>query len=100
MGLDTTAKFVGALNEPSPLPKRMDTLFEPELATARSGFPSPLKSATATECGFAAALKLVAVPNEPSPLPRRIDTLFEPEFATARSGFPSRLKSPTAIENG
>src|SRR5438067_1673083 len=29
----------------------MDTLWEPSFATARSGWPSSLKSPTATECG-------------------------------------------------
>ena len=41
------------IHVPSPLPERMETLLEPELATAMSGLPSLLKSPTATLPGLA-----------------------------------------------
>ena len=36
--------MTGFWKVPSPLPRRIDTSFEPELATARSVRPSPVKS--------------------------------------------------------
>jgi hypothetical protein len=48
-------------NVPVPLLRRIDTLLLPELATARSSLPSPLKSPIATECGFDPVAKLAAV---------------------------------------
>ena len=79
---------------------RIETLAEPLLATARSPFPSPLKSPMATEYGLVPAVRLTAAANVPSPFPERIETLLLPEFVTARSLFPSPLKSPVAIETG
>src|SRR5579872_125702 len=40
------------VNVPSPFPKKTETEFVPESATATSGMPSLLKSATAKACGF------------------------------------------------
>ena len=67
---------------------------------ARSGLPSALKSATATEAGRVPVGKLVgaaeaatgAAEQHPDAGPRL-------RWATARSGSPSRLKSPTATED-
>src|SRR3954469_13876647 len=73
---------------------------EPGLEVTKSGLPSWLKSATATDSGPAPTPKLVAAPKLPVPLPSRIDKLAELRLATVRSGIPSRLKSPTAIERG
>jgi hypothetical protein len=100
-----TGKFVAgsklgvAQLEPQAL-SRIDTLSDPWLATARSGMPSPLKSATATEAGVVPTPKFVAMPKVPVPLPNRIDTVAELPFATARSTMVSPLKSPTATERG
>jgi hypothetical protein len=72
-----------------------------EFATAKSGFPSPLKSPTAIALG---ALPVegddATGVNVPSPLPRRIVTLLLEVFTTAKSNFQSPLKSPTAIDLG
>src|SRR5262249_37286886 len=74
---------------------RIDTSFEPEFATARSGQPSPLKSPTTTERGKLSATYLKGVvPKEPSSLPNSTLTLLLSVFATARSRMPSPLKSP------
>src|SRR5439155_26974830 len=43
---------------PSPLPSSTETVLVPWLATARSIFPSPLKSPLATELGFDATLNI------------------------------------------
>src|SRR5688572_10984564 len=77
--------------------------FELEFATTRSGWPSRLKSPTATDRGPAptptgepgAWLK-----PPPLPSPSRIVTLLEPPFVTTRSALSSRLKSPTATDSG
>ena len=63
------------MNVPSPLPSRMVTVFSSKFATARSSFPSPLKSPTAIEQGQCP----VAGDEEtgvkvPFPLPSRILT--------------------------
>ena len=71
----------------------------PELATARSCLPSPLKSPTATDRGALRAEGGAAL-KAPAPLPRKIATLFEPSLATTRSCLPSPLKSPTATDTG
>src|SRR5215471_3215997 len=79
---------------------KTETLLEPELATARSGLPSPSKSPTATETGPLPAPKSCAAWKLPSPLPKSTETLLEPALVTARSGLPSPLKSPTATDRG
>src|SRR5205823_1926384 len=66
----------------------------------RSGLPSPLKSATASDAGPVPAASDNAGGNVPSPLHGRIETLFSPDLATARSRRPSRLKSPLPTEQG
>src|SRR5262249_31943182 len=66
------------------------------LATARSGRPSPLKSATTTDEGLVPATKLTG--RRKTPVPERRSTLTVPleEFVTTRSGLPSPLTSATA----
>ena len=49
------------------MPKSMDTLLLPTFATAKSNFPSPLKSPTASETGPFPTAKFVAAPNDPIP---------------------------------
>src|ERR671911_367180 len=85
-----------------PVPKSMETLSEPKLATARSRMLSLLKSPTATENGPSPAPKLTAgvTNNVPLPFPKSMETLSETWLATARSRIVSLLKSPTATENG
>ena len=45
------AKLVAGANPPLPLPSSTDTSLELKFPVARSGLPSPLKSATATDAG-------------------------------------------------
>src|SRR5437773_3219576 len=71
----------------------------PRLVTAKSSFPSPLKSPT-TSAGPAVAGGEEAGAKVPSPLPKRMVTVLTSKFATARSSFPSPLKSPIASPNG
>src|SRR6266508_4342126 len=52
-----TLKFVAAPKLPVPVPRTIDTLSEPQLAVARSGLPSPLKSPTTTGTGLVPTLK-------------------------------------------
>src|SRR5437870_2254994 len=89
-------------NPPRPSPSSILTLLDKRFATTRSGFPSRLKSPTATASG--ATPETTGEPggsvNAPLPLPNSIVTLSENLFATARSGLPSRLKSPTAAKVG
>ena len=54
----STGKSVGALNVPSPLPSKIETVYDAALVTARSCFSSPLKSPTATEVGARPATKV------------------------------------------
>src|SRR5260370_1428511 len=53
LGDDPTAKGVprAAANPPNPFPTSTVTLLLPQVAVARSGMPSPLKSPTTTESG-------------------------------------------------
>ncbi len=90
------------VKRPAPLPSRIVTSFEPESTTARSGFPSRLKSLDTIAQGWlpAATGEPGAAANPPAPSPSRTVTSSEFEFATARSPVPSRLKSPAAIERG
>jgi len=48
-------------NPPAPFPKKTEMLLEPEFATARSGIPSPLKSATVISLGLIPPLAKVDV---------------------------------------
>ena len=57
-------------------------LLDALLATARSIFPSPLKSRATTEVGFEPTLKSVGEPNAPLPSPSKIETVTELPLAT------------------
>src|SRR5262245_39031226 len=99
-------------NEPSPLPSRTSTAGPegPAVFRARSVWPSPLKSPTATDWAppvAAPPLTTAVVPagrNEGRPSPSSTLTLWEgedgPALTTARSGLPSRLKSATVTVRG
>jgi hypothetical protein len=71
-----------------------------ELATAKSSFPSPLKSPTATEEGPGPAATDEASVKFPVPSPNKMETVLSLELTTARSCLPSPLKSATASELG
>jgi len=85
---------------------RMETLAPlPEFATAKSGFPSKLKSPMLTDQGLVPVGKstlvakvgvvaLVAV------VLSRMEALLLYQFATVKSGFPSPLMSPMLTETG
>src|ERR1700682_2811454 len=93
---------LAVVNPPLPFPSNTVRLLLLPLVTARSAFPSPLKSPTATEFGqlpTANGLPLAAE-NPPPPFPSNTVTLLLPQFATAKSAFPSPLKSPTATDDG
>jgi hypothetical protein len=72
-------------------------VFDPKFATARSGRPSRLKSATAIAVGVDCTRTSSGPPlNPPLPLPRRIETLLLPWLTIARSCLLSSLKSAVA----
>lgn len=77
-------------------------MLSPWLTTAKSAFPSPLKSATATEYGFVPTVNGLppAAVNPPLPFPSNTVTVLSPQSATAKSGLPSPLKSATAVARG
>nr|WP_242691229.1 hypothetical protein [Cytobacillus praedii] len=88
---------------PVPSPSRIDTLKVLKFATARSIFPSSLKSAVMMETGVSPPVGKGlpgASTKPPVPLPNRIDTLSELKFATARSIFPSTSKSAAVMDLG
>src|SRR6185369_2005158 len=70
------------------------------LTTARSVWPSPLKSPAARETGLLPAAKLRADWNVPLPLPNSTETEADRLLATARSNLPSLLKSAATTEIG
>ena len=75
------------------------------MLTARSGLPSPLKSATVTSSGLVPAVRFTAGPKVPSPLPKSTLAPLAPApwtsvLVTARSSLPSRLKSASARPKG
>src|SRR6476661_4351756 len=82
-----------------------DTVVELELATSRSGRPSPFTSAAATEPGALPAPKLVAAAKLGTAAPGAVvfsstDTVVAPLFATSRSGRPFFFTDTAATENG
>src|SRR6185295_6177294 len=85
------------LKLPFPLPSKMVTSFEETLETARSGFPSLLKSPLVTPAGLvpAGAGDPGAALKPPFPFPNMIETLLVVKLATAKSCLPSLLKSDT-----
>jgi hypothetical protein len=80
--------------------RRIDTVLLLSFTTPRSGFPSRLKSLTATDVGYEPTATLVAGLKAPVPSPYTIDTVLLPAFATARSGLPSRFRSPIVTKRG
>ena len=81
-----------------PVFNRMLTLLASRLVAAKSSFPSPLRSPTATETGRAPTETSAAEMKVPSPAPNLMLTLFELEFAEAKSRVPSASKSPNATD--
>src|SRR5262249_39971273 len=82
-----------------------DTVPLPELATRRSGRPSPLTSQTATAPGRVPVAKAWWGAKDGMVAPAAVvfgstDTVALPRVATRRSGGPSPLTSPTATEMG
>ena len=83
--------------------RRTDTELLLPFATAKSIYPSLLKSAAIIPVGpekLPSAVPMVEAENVPGePVwERNSDTVLSRSFATAKSGRPSRLKSPTAKE--
>src|SRR5207247_9141107 len=72
-------------------PRRIETVFDVSLATAKSCLPSPLKSPIATERGPMPTLTLVEPLKLPIPSPDRISAVSEqylaPDLSTFRVGF-------------
>ena len=99
LGCVPTPNTRGAWNVPSPLLKLMNTALSTWLpliwlASARSVWPSPLKSPTNTQPGPLPREKVVAAPKVPSPLPSKIVKLLGSLLCeTTRSSLPSPLKS-------
>ena len=94
---------VGCVKVPSPLPNRMFRLLLKPLVTAKSSFPSPLKSpATSPARPSPRSVAPEAGVKVPSPLPSKTAAaaeLAETENSkSAKSCFPSPLKSPTKIQ--
>ncbi len=96
----------GAGAENTPPPWFQSTLTSPSnqpglVATARSGLPSPSKSAAAIATTPAPVLTLIAgAPKTPPPWPRSTPTVLPPSSATAMSALPSPSKSATARDPG
>ncbi|HZH61490.1 MAG TPA: hypothetical protein VEY70_18365 [Metabacillus sp.] len=88
-------------NPPAPFPKKTEIEFENSLATARSGIPSPLKSAAVMDWGWDPPVGKglpIADENPPAPFPKKTETVLEVKSTTARSGIPSPSKSAEVIE--
>src|SRR5579864_2258843 len=83
-GLEPAGKVIGGRKVLVPMPRKIDTLLELPLVTARSRIPSELKSATASAVG-AATVRIVCGRKVASPLFSNIETVPALEFATARS---------------
>src|SRR6266849_4284661 len=82
-----------------------DTVLELELATSRSGRPSPFTSAATTAAGALPAAKLVAGAKLGTPAPGAVvfsstDTVVAPLLATSRSRRPSPFTSAATTEAG
>ena len=70
------------------------------MAQARSGFPSPFKSAATTKDGPEPTGSTVLTTNPPLPLLVSTVTVLSEKFASIKSGFPSPLTSAVAMEIG
>src|ERR1700742_191535 len=104
----STLKVVPAVKVPSPFPRRIETVPLLQLRqpsdTAKSSFPSRLKSPTAAEVGWKPTAGLDLIVKLPSPFPRRIETVpaevhvgSVPQLlTTARSCLPLLSKSLTS----
>ena len=80
--------------------KNTETLTELELATAKSGLPSPFRSLIETDKGEVPVVKSVLEEKEGVELPgvvkfKNTETLLEKTFATTKSGIPSPFRSST-----
>ncbi len=106
LGDRSTAVRTGGMNVPSPRPRKIETTgaFDSKSLIARSGRPSPLKSAEAISDSPVESAKSGCGTKVLSPFPRRIRTLPDgntaPSPRTARSGTPSILKSAASIAAG
>jgi hypothetical protein len=65
--------------------KRIETLADDALATARSSWQSPLKSPTARPSGLEPALRLVVALKLPAPSPNNTEISAAPVLAAAMS---------------
>ncbi len=79
---------------------RIETVLDCRLVTARSGWKSPSKSATASADGAEPTGTSGTALKYPFPPPRRSTTALDAALVIARSAFPSPLKSPTATAVG
>jgi hypothetical protein len=86
---------MGDANVPAPFPNNTETLFEFAFTTAKSTFPSKLKSAALIENGKLSAPKLIGELKPPPPVPSRTDTSSVTELEQAKSRTPSLGKSKT-----
>src|SRR5208337_2022217 len=68
--------------------------------TARSGFPSLLKSPTATATGAPLTAKVMACLNVPSPTPGSIETVLSRRLTATISSFSSPFTSASATDTG
>src|SRR4051812_48248457 len=104
-GLMPTEKLTAGANEPAEIEPVVDMfrrtyICELPAAAARSGFPSPSKSASTTSCALAAKEKLTLVAKDDAEMEPVVailrKTLTEPaELQTTISGFPSPSISAT-----
>src|SRR5262249_42613229 len=79
--------------------KSTDTVLSSRLATTRSGLPSPLTSASATDLGLLPVAK-VTWEAKAVAVCKNTDKVPSIRFVTTRSGCPSPLTSPTAALPG
>ena len=83
-----------------------ETAAEPNIVTARSGFPSPSKSPMPTIAGDVSVGKSTLVSNEPALITpdvlvfRNTEIVVVLKFVATTSGFPSPSRSPIEIPKG
>jgi len=85
--------------------KNTETLLEPQLPTAKSGLPSPLRSPIERERGLLPVVKSALTEKVGVEAPgvvvfKNTETLVELALATAKSGLPSPLRSPIETDTG
>src|SRR5438552_476659 len=92
--------FGNGVNPPSASPAKTEIVFSPSFATAKSRFPSPLKSPITTARGFVPTVngEPTASVNVPSKLwlPSNTLTVFDPLFAITRSAGCARCVASVA----